>query len=236
MGKRILTMCPTRGRPSTLRDMLDSWAETRSPGTDMAVYLNTDDPKFAEYAHVVQGRYINVLMGSRLYLAQAYNHLCREFPGYDYYAPVNDDHFFITTAWDAELVGIVEREGNGWGMAAAEDNLTEWAAYQHPSGCVLSGNIVRALGHMIWPKFQHIGIDDYFQHLLQALNMLWHTKDVVIEHRHWINGKRMLDANYKWVYGQEQQIYGRAAVQEYLGAQLWNDVRTIQEAMRSGGR
>ena len=120
-------------------------------------------------------------------------------------------------------------------MAAAEDHLTDWDNWQHPSGCVLSGNIPRTLGYFVWPKIHHIGTDDYFQHLLQGINRLFHVPEILIEHRHWVNGKGLLDANYKWVYGVEEQNYGKAAFLEYYTTQLKQDIAKLKEAMKKEG-
>ncbi len=225
--KNLLVICPSRGRPKILAEMLESYHKTKSPDTELVVYIAEDDPCISEYRKLS----ITIDTGKRRHLAEAYNYLFNIFPGYSYYAPVNDDHYFITSGWDRKLIEIIEIQGRGWGLAAAEDELTNWNTWQHPSGCVISGNIPRILGHLIWPKIQHMGIDDYFQHLMQGINRLFHTTDVIIEHRHWINSKRLLDENYKWVYGQEQQQYGWTMIEEYVRTQLKKDIEKLKEAM-----
>jgi hypothetical protein len=226
--RKLLVMCPSRGRPKILREMLDSYFYTKSIETDLVIYLNEDDPKLKEYPDNT------CIVGPRLYLAEAYNEIFKRHPDYDYYVPINDDHVFITPGWDKKLINIVETKGKGWGLAAAEDRLTNWAEYQHPSGCVISGNIPRTLGYFVWPKIQHIGIDDYFQYLMQGIGRLFHDENIVIEHRHWINGKRPLDENYKWVYNQEQHNYGMRMVKEYLETQYAKDVEKLNEKIKEG--
>jgi hypothetical protein len=230
---RLLVLCPTRERPKILERMLKSYLETKSSNTDLAIYLNADDPSLEEYRYVLEKNYSPYFkVGPRRYLAEAYNLFYSMFPEYDYYAPVNDDHVFITPGWDKKLIDIIETQGKGWGLAAAEDTLTNWNLYKHPSGCVISGNIPRTLGYMVWPKIHHIGIDDYYQRLMQGIDRLFHVPEVVIEHRHWLNGRALLDKNYKFVYGIEEQNYGRKAVEEYLKTQLEIDIAKLKEAMK----
>ena len=230
---KLLTICPTRGRPKALREMLDSFLQTRSSeDTQMMLYINEDDPCLKEYDSYLDKYPIMAIYGPRRYLAEAYNTIFKSQQEFAYYAPVNDDHVFITPQWDKKLIEIIENKGQGWGLAAAEDHLTNWAQWQHPSGCVLSGNIPRTLGYFVWPKIQHIGIDIYFRQLMQGLGgRLFHTTDVVIEHRHWINGKRLLDENYKFVYSHAQQEYGFRMAAEYGVTQLPLDLAKLRAAM-----
>jgi hypothetical protein len=227
--KKLLVMVPSRGRPKRLEEFVSSMHKTGATpdnGVDLIVYLNEDDPKRYEY-----GNYEKTIWGKRLYLAEAYNYLFQKYPDYAYYSLLNDDHYCITPSWNKELIKRIEEKG-GWGLSCGEDHLTDWNKFQHPSGMIISGNIPRALGYMIWPKIQHIGIDCFFKELLTPLNLMYHTMDVVIEHRHWINGKALLDENYKWVYNKDQYQYGMGMVQEYIRTQLNKDIEKIKQAMK----
>jgi len=228
--EKLLVMVPTRGRPKICKEMWDSYQATKSEGTDILLYLNEDDEKLGEYLKIFKSNYV---IGPRKYLAAAYNFLFEKYgENFKWFAPCNDDHIFFTPQWDIKLISIINELGRDWGLAAAEDRLTNWAEYQHPSGCVVSGSIPRTLGYFIWPAIRHIGIDCYFMRLMRGIDRLYHSKDIVIEHRHWLNGKRPLDANYKWVYNQEQYNYGMVMVQEYINNHLEKDIVKIQDAMR----
>jgi hypothetical protein len=235
--KYLLVICPSRGRPKAMGEMLDSFYKTKSEETNMVVYLNKDDPVFQKYECLKNTRDdTQVILGDRMYLAEACNFIWRMYPNYKYYTIINDDHFLVTPQWDKRLAEIVETKGQGWGMACADDHLTNWKEYQHPSGFVMSGNIPKTLGYLIYPTFQHIGIDNFYQMVLQGIDRLFYTKDIVIEHRHWINGKRLLDENYKFVYGAEQQQYGMRAIMEYKLKQYKNDIDKLKEAMKKEGK
>jgi len=228
--KKLLVMIPSRGRPKRLDEFIKSFYDTKSCGTDVVFYLNDDDPSLDKYA-ISDYR----IVGRRMYLAEAYNYLFQENSNYDYYSLLNDDHYCITPGWDRKLIKMIEEKG-GWGLSCCEDHLTDWKQFQHPSGMVISGNIPRTLGYMIWPKIQHIGIDCYFKELLAPLGLMHHMTDVVIEHRHWINGKALLDENYKWVYHKDQYQYGMSMVAEYKRIQLQKDVEKIKQVMKGEGK
>ena len=50
--KRLLTICPSRIRPTRLLQMLESWNKTQSGDCDIVVYVAEDDPKIEEYKKI----------------------------------------------------------------------------------------------------------------------------------------------------------------------------------------
>jgi hypothetical protein len=237
--KELLVVCPTRERPKIFKRMLDSYYKTKSSTeTEMIVYLHEDDElNLTEYEGTIKDKgdvTLRKLVGERLWLAQAYNRIFLLYPEYKYYSLLNDDHVFLTPGWDKKLIEIIETQGRGWGVACAEDLLTAWDKFQHPSGMVISGNIPRTLGYMVWPKIEHIGIDCYLMHLMNGIERMFHTEEVIIEHMHWSNGKALLDGNYKRAYQSSQYEYGMSMVSEYRQTQLDRDIAILKEAMRAG--
>jgi len=210
--------------------MIQSFRETASPGNFLVVYLNDDDPKLSEYQKIEVPENCNIFVGPRKFIAEVYNEFSWRSQA-KYFAPVNDDHYFHTRFWDQKLIGILEQKGQGWGIAMADDLLSDWSRYLHPSGCIVSGKMARELGYMIYPKIQHIGIDVMLMKLCKGINRLFSTREIIIEHRHWINGKRTIDDNYKWVYSDAQQSYGDAAVKEYMLEHYENDVKKLLDAI-----
>jgi hypothetical protein len=228
--KSVLTICPSRGRPQLFAEMMESFIATRSPTTAMIAYLNSDDPELKNYV-TKWPAYIKIVVGKPKYISEVYNMYAKDFPTFDYYAPINDDHLFMTPQWDQMLLGLCETQGKGWGVAMADDCLTDWNYYPHPSGCVVSGKMVRLLGYMVYPKLHHTGIDVTLGKLCNNLGILFGTKDVVIKHRHWLNSERPMDDNHKWIYGKKEQEYGKAAVQEYLFNKYPQDFQKLKDAM-----
>lgn len=229
MNKSLLVIVPSRGRPELCAEMVKSFLATKGPRTTMAVYLSSDDAKREQY-NLPWHPDVMEFNGPPKFIADVFNRFSSEIHA-DYYANLNDDHLFVTQGWDEKLIAINEQEMNGWGIACADDRLTDWAVHPHPSGCVISGKATRALGFIAPPGTRHIGIDVLQGKIFGALNLLRFTKDVVIEHRHWVNGMRPMDDNYKWVYGREEQAHGEDAVRNYLFGQFKEDVRKLQSAI-----
>jgi len=227
-NKSLLVIIPSRGRPALCREMVVSFLRTKGTHTRMIVYLNDDDPTLGDY-DLPQSDDIKVIVGPRQYIADTFNQFC-VVPA-DYYSNLNDDHFFVTDRWDEKLIDLNEREMNGWGIACADDRLTDWNAHPHPSGCVISGKAVRLLGWIAPPGVRHIGIDVTQGKLFGGLGLLRRDKNVVIEHRHWVNGMRPMDENYKWVYGREEQEHGDEAVRRYMFGAYREDREKLRKAV-----
>jgi len=233
MNKTLLVIVPSRGRPALCREMVESFLVTKGPLTKMIVYLNDDDPTVGDY-DLPQSEDVRVLVGPRQFIAQTYNQFC-VIPA-DYYANLNDDHLFVTDRWDEKLIEICESKGRGWGIACAADKLTDWSTHPHPSGCVISGKMTRVLGWIAPPGTRHIGIDVIQGRICKAIDRLFFAPDILVEHRHWVNGMRPMDENYKWVYGREEQEHGDNAVVAYMHGLFKHDVAKIKAAMEAERR
>ena len=237
MPPRLLIVCPTRGRPELLARMLGSFDATRSPGTDIVIVAGEDDPRLDDYLPLLRGR--RAVVGPRRFLVQTFNDCTTKlFPGTPYYGEVNDDHFYRTRGWDKTFIDMINDRGNGWGIACGNDMIqTNWHAFSHPSACVISGNIIRTLGHFVWPKLLHLFTDVYLRDLSRGIGRLFYTPEVVIEHRHWVNGRVKFegDENYKWIYSQEQQKAAYATHQKWLQKDKDREIGLLRTAMEREG-
>ncbi len=224
---RLLTVCPTRRRPEVVKEMLDSFKATRSPGTQIVFYVTHDTPEItAKYHEVLKGEWY--MVGPELTQVQIYNmFMCSLFPDVLYYAIADDDFFYITPGWDEKLIKIIEKNG-GVGMACAEDRLTDWEKWKHPAGMVMSGNIPRSLGYAVYPKIKGMGTDMFFGKLLNPAGLLYRDPSIVIEHRHIWNKKRDWDQNYRDKYEKPDTTNeGYAAVAEWEKARMVKDTEKL---------
>ena len=229
MSKSLLVVVPSRGRPELCLEMVQSFLETKSKDTRMIIYLNDDDPLVRRYAVPVHPDVI-VEIGPKKYIAQVYNSHCVGAKE-DYFANLNDDHLFITPQWDEKLMSLCEEKGNGWGIACAEDHLTDWNQHHNPSGCVISGKMTQVLGFIAAPGLRHIGIDVIQARVCDAIGCLFRDPNIIIEHRHWLNGMRPMDNNYRWVYSDDEQGHGDRAVRDYMYGQFNSDIKKLKEAI-----
>ena len=231
---KLLSICPSRGRPKQMAVMIDSWLATKSEGSKMVVYLNYDDIKLDQYD--IKHPDIKVTTGKRRFLSEVVNYNWGIYQDqYDYFQVINDDHVYLTPQWDVKLIDIIQTRGKGWGIACPNDLMTNWAVWKHPSAEVISANIPRALGYYIWPRIRHIGTDTVLGRLGMGIDRMWREEKIIIEHRHWTNGKSVLDDNYKWVYGTDEQQYGNNMVGEYIIQHLQEDIDKVKSAMAKEG-
>lgn len=215
---KLLVICPSRARPQRLKEMVDSFLATRSPGTEMLVYVDAKDPCLGDYyLQVFAKNTVTWVTGPRLHLVQVLNHISIDkYPNIQYYGEVNDDHIYRTTGWDKAFIDAIETKGQGWGVACGADKINNnWHKFRHPSACTISGNIVRELGFFVLPALQHMWTDVYLRDISEGIGRLFFCPDYIVEHMHCNIGKSKTDDNYKWVYSDEQQSFGKNTYEEW---------------------
>ena len=231
--KSVLSICGTRGRPKELKRMLQSFKATKKLDTDIFVYVSCDDPCEYEYMDIMP-KWCKWMSGPHKYYGDVMNYAATVlFPDYDYYQEVNDDHVYISPGWDEMLVGIIERNGNGWGIA--HPNKRGSPTDLSPSAYMMSGNIVRATGWFTLPGLRMNSIDNAIFKFGCELHRYWYVPDCIIEHRTWSASQRGFDlgvprdSNADSVYAKEEEARGSQISEswDYLA-----DVRKVQEAMR----
>lgn len=226
---KTLIMVASRNRPRKLSEMLASFNATKLSSTEIAIYVADNDPCLEEYREILKP-YIHKI-GKWITQGDVFNLFSSEFKNVEFYGTINDDHIYHTKEWDKSLTGAIASQGNGWGLACANDLLTDWNKFKHPGATIISGNIVRTLGYYTWPKFRWIGIDFAQGALFTKLNRLYYLPEVIVEHRHWLNSKAKKDDNYRWIYGEEEQTYGHRLEEEYLRSQLNIEYNLIIKAI-----
>lgn len=221
---KLLTFCPSRIRPDRILEMLASWDRTRSEWNDLLIYVADDDPRLEEYKRNLTGR--NLVIGKRLTKVEFDNYACTLYPDYQYYAEINDDHIYHTDKWDALLIAEIEKHG-GWGFACGNKQGL-------PSGMIVSGNIVRAVGYHTTPLLEQSYGDNYHQELGEALGMFYRVDGVDIEHRHWVFGKAQLDENYAHVTSEAHMKRGLAGLNEWREKYKQRDIEKVLNAKNRG--
>ena len=224
---RLLVICPSRSRPDRISEMIRSFEETRSPGTELVIYLAEDDPRLDDYK--VTGDH-KILVGRRRTLVEVFNYCSVElFPDVPYYADINDDHIYQTPNWDSSLISEIELMG-GYGLACPDDKLTDWEKFKHPSAAVVDGNVVRILGRYFHEDLGHLGADTYLGLLFHGLGRLKRCEDVVVEHRHHLTNPELIDETYLLTYGAEHKkntISAKKIIDDWKICGLWIDVCKI---------
>lgn len=235
-GTRLLVMCSTRQRPHRILEMLESFDRTKSPGTEMVIYVADNDPYVEEYKRILSDK--KVIYGpDQSYLVNVLNYMSTvAYPDVEYYAEVNDDHVYHTKGWDQILIEAIETKGKGWGVACGQDLVDpNWHHYRHPSAVLISGNVIRTLGYFTYPALKHCSSDDYHRDLGDILgNRLFFCEDVVIEHKCWhVANKAPQDAVAFAAY--QTQSEGYETYQKWCETIKPETERILREAMKNSG-
>ncbi len=190
---------PTRYRPLIFKRMFESW-RANSVCSDLIIGLQNDDEDLAEYLKVIAGEPADksyYIMLDNIGLAGKYNELYRQFPNYEAYALLNDDHIFRTPNWDslimARLKSLQEKQGHKLHIISWQDG---WMNDLMPAGFCTKEllEIIKTpcpVGYM-----SHVFIDNTYQMLAGFAGIGEYMPEIMIEHMHPEKGKGEIDKNY----------------------------------------
>jgi hypothetical protein len=199
---RLLTICPSN-RPVELQRMLESFHSTKRGKSEIVVYPNNSRP-----------------------LVEVINGAIKEYPGFDYYQEINDDHVYITQGWDIKLIASIDRIGFAWG----DDGWGDKSEPGLPSGVVMSANMVEALGYFFPPVLRQAFCDNALLDIGRETKTMFYNPEVLIEHRHCIYKKAPIDDNYRAVMSKESMAYGKRAYELWAATQKAQDIERLNNA------
>jgi hypothetical protein len=103
---------------------------------------------------------------------------------------MGDDHLPRTQNWDVELTASLDgRPGVAYGNDLVQGEKL-------PTACIVSSDLILALGYMVPPGLEHLYFDDFWRMLGQDVGNLKYSPDVIIEHLHPTVGTAQWDASY----------------------------------------
>jgi len=149
----------------------------------------------------------HVIAAERAPLSTIYNDSFRSRPDYSWYGFIADDVVPLTKHWDIKLI-----------EAAGSDGMAVPAGGETTGGCphfVLGGDLVRSIGWLSLPGLDRIYIDTVWKDIAEARGVLRRVPDVVLEHRHFSNGKALMDATYRKHHKPEDKLIYEKWRQEY---------------------
>ena len=229
-------MCSSRRRADKIQEMILSIDENKSEGTELIIYVWENDPQIEKYREVLKGR--DVIYGPERNLIEVVNYLSTEvYPDIKYYSEINDDMICRTKGWDKILIKAIEEKGQGWGIACGRDLIQkDWNLWKHPSGYIMSGNIVRTLGYIVYPLIKHYYSDVYLKELGLMIQRLIHDSDVIVEHKCWVQARKAeVDENIREAYKRENRDYGVAMFWVWNREQKDKDLKKLKDAMKKEG-
>jgi hypothetical protein len=230
MNSKVLLICCTKNRPHILPRMIKSFNDTKGSDDTKLIYcLDKEDINLAEYQRLLKDEITTV--DTPNYQTKTFNWVTKVlFPDFDYHGII-----IRTKNWDLEFIKTIEKEGKGWGIAHANSLWHDSdIVCRHPSGFIISANIIKVLDYAIYPELRHFKIDTYLRDLTEPLGLLFYRPDIVIEHMHAHVGKAVTDENYEWGYSSEEMAWGdhKYAIWRLMWAD--RDRKRIKRAIEKG--
>jgi hypothetical protein len=228
----LVVIVPSRGRPETVDEMADAFAETCTEDYQLLFAVDSEDPTLPEY--VRRQRWVIPSGGARVWSAPnpegsmvaALNRAVGDVMAHPPFAIafLGDDHRPRTVGWDAAYLEALRELGTG--IVYGNDLLQR---HNLPTQCAMTADIVRALGWMAPPTLRHLYVDNFWLDLGRAADCIRYLPDVVVEHMHPVAGKAAVDDGYARVNAAEVYTADEAAYRQFVeGGLLAAAAATVQ--------
>lgn len=190
MKNKIAVIIPTLKRLKDFIYFADSWKKTTEGLSDVIVGLDINDTTYDDiiknnvypefiYERCQEKSCLGVL--NELAVKYADEYICLSF--------LEDDCAFISNNWESTFLNVINKKGPTaivWGSDLLNYDKVVGVPFVH-------SQLVKTLGYMSLPNFKSQYADVYWLQLGQGLNSLYYFHYTVIEHRHFITGKRQRD-------------------------------------------
>ena len=177
----LLVIVPSRGRPQNIARLLKAVRATSRMATHVHVAVDDDDPELPAYERVfsnLKHHYDVLETGPRKGLCAWTNEIAvRRAGDYPFLASLGDDHVPRTPGWDRALTRAIEDMG-GTGFAYPFDGTRE----DVPEACVMSSDLVLALGWFCLPGLSHWYVDNVWADLGRGTGCIRHLRAVAVDH------------------------------------------------------
>lgn len=197
----ITILCPSRGRPHRLREMLDSVEDTveRPNGVEVIVGLDEDDPLKDEYYEAIDAARRPIAVWTHVggprpvYMSDVYNAMMAGplFRG-DVVCYCADDVQFGARGWDTYVQDAFK----------ANPVLLLYDSGQDRDDCPIHGFVSKAscdaLGFLFPTGYEHGYVDRWLWAVYRELRRNVWTPKVRMHHRHWHADRSGYDGTYEF--------------------------------------
>jgi hypothetical protein len=227
----LAILVPSRGRPQSVARLIAACELTCR--TDYALYFafDEDDPQLAANRAAAARAFYQV--GERRTLAEWTNKLYDIYRGgFRYFASLGDDHVPLTDGWDARLCAALGQTGGGF--AYCNNGHQIGGQRNLPEMCVISANVLEALGWVCEPDLAHYFVDNVWRDLGEQAGCLHYLDDVIVEHRHWSFGTTVAPADDTYFDNQAKGPNDRTAYEVWRADRMSWDVAKVKGALGNG--
>lgn len=217
-GKKIGILVPTRDARPSLRDLIESWKETTSGFSE--IILGVDYDQVQDYnLKKISGEGVIVEIAERKNLCPKLNWMVEVLTN-PIISFMGDDVVFRTKGWEEEVISWMEENH---GICYGNDLLQ---GENLPNNVFIDRSIIDTMGYMVPPTLKHYYCDNFWKDLGIRLENIKYFPDMIIEHKHWSNGKAEKDELYK----ESEKLLGEdyTAYQEYANSTMASDIEKIK--------
>lgn len=191
---KIYILVPTRDKRASLDTLIESYLKTTKGKSELVILLDQDQSDLYE-PMFDDKRYSKIFFVTmeRRSLAPKLNAALDmlELEPVMAYGFVGDDCMFISEDWEETVYSkLVQNKG----IVYCNDLLK---GEELPNNVFIHKSIVDSLGFMCPWELQHYYIDNYWKDLGILTNNIHYFPNLIIEHRHYSNGKSLKDALYE---------------------------------------
>lgn len=224
---------PSHARPDKCKRVISDMRLRGSTACGVIV-IDSDDPHRWVYRGMERslpdGWSLLEFDNKRIGSAAALQHAFKTFPNYGWYGVISDDSLVRTDGFEQELVRVAGK----WGIASPNDL---WQAREDVSRSrvgsvvVFGGEFLRAIGYLTPPGFDHLYVDDVWEHLGRALGNWRTVMNVVVEHDHPLRTGEAMDATHFRVNHQDRYEHDLAAFQSWMSGDRRSALRRFRCAL-----
>lgn len=188
MSTGISILCPTRGRPDGLDELIATAKATAAGPIQLVIYVDDDDESMADWngdAHVIRG--------PRILLSEAWNR-CAERATFNVMMHCGDDIRFRTPGWDWQVLEAFRRYPDRIVLVHGRDGIHDEAMATHG---FLHRRWVDTIGCFVPPYFSSDYNDLWLTEVADALDRRHYLHDVYTEHLHPAVGKAPIDRTHE---------------------------------------
>ena len=201
----LAVLVPSRGRPENLARLITEVHRTAKGRTHVLAGVDQDDPRLKEYIKLrktllapgdeihTSDRTFHYDDGkgmARMNLVQWTNHLAHLSAGrYRYYASLGDDMVPRTPGWDMKLMGAIEEDFGGTGIAYPWDGIRD----DIPEAWLISADLAGALGWAMQPSLKHFYNDNVWADIGHGAGCIRQLRGVVVDHVNVGTGRAVVD-------------------------------------------
>tara|TARA_Y100001937_G_scaffold126841_1_gene197191 strand:+ start:1581 stop:2288 length:708 start_codon:yes stop_codon:yes gene_type:complete len=170
--------CPSRGRPSLAKRLIDTATATQNGDTEFLFYLNEDDPKLEEYQDLIDQKHYTI--GPNQSTCLSWNLMCQK-ASHDIVMLMGDDVQVQTKDWDKLITDEFNKYKDKILMVVPSDGRPKneelgneiklWSDKPLPAAhFAVHKNWTNTLGFLAPVYFWHWHVDSYTQKVARKLN------------------------------------------------------------------